>query len=96
MSCSGKGKNQMILLNLYSTLHCHLCEDAEMVIKTIAQQYCIELTIVEIADNNILLNAYGNKIPVLHRLDTETEINWPFDAVDLKYFLGDIKPFTTR
>lgn len=75
-----------IKLNLYSTLHCHLCEQAEeLLLKTPK----ISFSIIEIAHNEQLLLAYDVRIPVLKRLDTKAELNWPFSVDDIAAFLAD-------
>jgi hypothetical protein len=72
-------------LILYSTSHCHLCDLACTLIK---QSFTnIQLNIVDIADDDALLAQYGTRIPVLHRADTKTELNWPFDATNIGEFL---------
>jgi Glutaredoxin-like domain (DUF836) len=72
-------------LILYSTSHCHLCDLAEALLAEFAQ--LIELKIVEIADDDDLLARYGTRIPVLQRPDNSTELNWPFNTVDIAAFL---------
>jgi len=42
---------------------------------------------VEIADDDELLERYGVRIPVLQRLDTGAELDWPFDAVAIERLL---------
>ena len=74
------------MLKLYTTSHCHLCETA---LKLVLQQgSAAQLTLVEIADNQSLMDAYGTRIPVLQRSDTQAELNWPFDEKALKHFLS--------
>lgn len=72
MSLSSK-----LCLRLYTTLGCHLCEQAETMISS---QPGITLQRVEIADDAQLLECYGLRIPVLSRPDTGQELDWPFDA----------------
>lgn len=77
----------MMILNLFSTSHCHLCEQAEMIIRNLPHQDYIKLNIIEITDDSIILDLYGSKIPVLHRFDTKAEINWPFNLEDIEKFI---------
>ena len=72
-----------IQLSLYSTSHCHLCEQAEAIIASVAQHLDIVCTVIEIADDPELLTLYEVKIPVLRRMDTNTEICWPFSIDDI-------------
>ena len=39
---------------------------------------------VEIADDEDLLERYGVRIPVLRRLDTGEELDWPFDVAAVR------------
>ena len=77
-----------INLHLYSTSHCHLCEQAETLLKTISKSFDITWLIIEIADDKTLLEHYEVKIPVLKRLDTSCEIYWPFNHKDIEIFLS--------
>jgi hypothetical protein len=76
----------MIQLLFYTTSHCHLCEEAQFIIKNAHLE--IILIAVEITDDNLLIEKYGMKIPVLKRSDNKTELNWPFDEAKLKTFLS--------
>lgn len=70
----------MLELNLYTTSHCHLCEQAEAILNSIVNDYDIHWNSIEIADNERLLELYGTKIPVIQINGTRTEIAWPFDS----------------
>ncbi|MDD2933617.1 MAG: glutaredoxin family protein [Methylotenera sp.] len=76
-----------INLNLYSTSHCHLCEQAESLLVTLSNQYDISWMLVEITDNAELLESYEIRIPVLKRLSDQSEIVWPFTIVDVEQFI---------
>ena len=73
-------------LYLYSTSHCHLCELAYALILQVADPS--NVNIIEIADDKVLLENYGLRIPVLKRVDTNAELNWPFNLVDITVFLN--------
>ena len=66
-------------LHLYSTSHCHLCEQAEAILVDLALSHDLSWTVIEITDNADLLSRYELSIPVLTRLDTGQEIAWPFN-----------------
>lgn len=69
----------MTRLILYTTLGCHLCEQAREIINHSNYLKDIELELTEIADSDELMKRYGIRIPVV-RLDGENEeIGWPFD-----------------
>jgi len=43
--------------------------------------------LVDIAENEDWVEDYGLRIPVLRRLDTGAELDWPFDAEQVVAFL---------
>ncbi len=47
----------------------------------------IEVNLIEIAENETLLTRYGSRIPVLQRLDTQAELDWPFNETSIREFL---------
>ena len=72
-----------IQLILYTTSHCHLCEQAEYLLKVLASDLDLKWTSIEIADDAKLLALYELKIPVLKRVDNHQEIYWPFTLNDI-------------
>lgn len=74
----------IMLLNLYSTSNCHLCESAYALIMKIPD---ISVTVIEVAVDELLLTKYGLRIPVLQRQDTKIELNWPFTVADIHELL---------
>jgi hypothetical protein len=67
---------------LFGTLGCHLCEEAEAVLQPfVAQGLVVEL--LDIADSEEWLQRYALTIPVLRRVDNGQEISWPFDRNDV-------------
>lgn len=73
-----------ITVRLYGTEACHLCEEAEAVLR----QLQIAGDYIDIADDDELVKKYGTRIPVLQRMDTGDELGWPFDAATVIRFLG--------
>ena len=73
----------MLTLTLYTTSHCHLCEEAEAILSSIANDHDITWRTIEIADNNQLLETYGTTIPVIQITGTSSEIKWPFGAEEI-------------
>jgi hypothetical protein len=63
-------------LLLYGTRSCHLCERA------VAMLYEAGVTAecIDIAEDEALLERYGMRIPVLRRVDSGAELDWPFDG----------------
>lgn len=77
----------MLQLNLYSTSHCHLCEQAEALLVNLSEIYDINWQVIEISENNELLENYGQRIPVIKRLNNNIEINWPFTAAEIEQLI---------
>ena len=77
----------MTSLFFYTTLGCHLCEQAdELLADVMDDRY--QVTAVEISESDELIERYGIRIPVLRREDTGSELGWPFDAEALLEFLA--------
>jgi glutaredoxin len=71
------------MLTLYSTSHCHLCEQAYQLL--VACGVHIQTQVIDVAEDNALFKKYGTKIPVLrHR---KNELLWPFNEEGLKEWL---------
>jgi glutaredoxin len=69
---------------LYGTAACHLCEDAEAILRRLG----VAAGHIDIADDDGMLEKYGTRIPVLKRLDNDAELGWPFTAADVTRFLS--------
>ncbi|WP_036301942.1 glutaredoxin family protein [Methylotenera sp. L2L1] len=82
----------MLALNLYTTSHCHLCEQAEAILNSIVNDYDISWNLIEIADNDQLLEAYGTNIPVIQVIGADTELAWPFDTETVLTHIKQIIP----
>jgi hypothetical protein len=72
-----------IFLHLYSTSHCHLCEQAESLLGILTKDFDLQWSNIEIADDSTLLELYELKIPVLRRMDNNLEICWPFTLSEI-------------
>lgn len=73
----------MQALILYTTSHCHLCEQAEAMLNIIASSDGIHWCSIEIVDNELLLAAYATKIPVIKAANSGHEISWPFSISEI-------------
>lgn len=71
---------------LFGTLGCHLCENAEFEIMPLVE-HGLMVELVDIADSEALFESYGLRIPVLRRVDTGAELDWPFDSGQVVAFL---------
>lgn len=67
----------MMTFILYTTLGCHLCEQAKAVLDNFEN---ITYEMVDIADDDALVERYGIRIPVVKEKEGEREIGWPFDV----------------
>ena len=68
-------------LTLFSSLGCHLCEQAEDIVDYVG----VPFEVVDITSDVELVRLYGVRIPVLKRSDG-SELGWPFDALDVERF----------
>lgn len=75
----------------YTTLGCHLCEQAAELLSDSSISKYVQVEARDIADSDSLVQRYGEKIPVLLRLDTREELCWPFDKLLLKKFIEAAK-----
>jgi len=73
-------------LIFYTTVGCHLCEHAALVLQEFAAQSAapqFEIDEVDISTDENLVELYGIRIPVVKNSASEKEVGWPFDAEDL-------------
>ncbi|MFZ1324510.1 MAG: glutaredoxin family protein [Candidatus Contendobacter sp.] len=84
-----KNEKQAPMLILYATSGCHLCEDAENLLRAMST---LPFRTVEITENAALLKRYGRRIPVLHHLDSGAELDWPFAAEAVHRLLSAAAP----
>lgn len=74
-----------MLLVLYTGEGCGLCEQAETMLKDSHIDYSFKK--VNVRDSADLYHKYGARIPVFFRPDTQQELPWPFDPIQLDEFL---------
>lgn len=75
----------MSKLILYYTEHCHLCDEAEVLMHAAGQSEGYQK--VEIENDPELLERYEIYIPVLKRTDSQQELFWPFGPLELAAFM---------
>ncbi|MGZ8251733.1 MAG: glutaredoxin family protein [Methylophilaceae bacterium] len=76
-------------LHLYGTSACHLCEEASLMLTSISTEHKLDITEIDIIENEELLQLYGTTIPVLLRPDTMQSLNWPFTPQAIRDFIAD-------
>ncbi|KJF86936.1 glutaredoxin family protein [Photobacterium phosphoreum] len=83
-----------MLITLYSTQGCHLCEQAYGLLVEMGVQH--QVSIVDIAFDDALFSRYGVVIPVLSIQNHDhtilaPELHWPFDRNRLATWLTTYK-----
>lgn len=71
---------------LFGTLGCHLCEIAEAELLPMVEHGLL-VELIDISESEAMFDTYGLRIPVLRRVDTGSELDWPFDAGQVVAFL---------
>jgi hypothetical protein len=71
---------------LFGTLGCHLCEFAEEEIMPFVEHGLL-VELIDISENAAKVDEYGLRIPVLRRVDTGAELDWPFNGEQIVLFL---------
>ncbi len=72
-------------LLLYTTVGCHLCEQAEAILCNELSGFKLQL--IDIAESETLVAHYGMRIPVIKIDNSDAELGWPFDALAVADFL---------
>lgn len=71
---------------LFTGPECHLCDLAMVEIENLNNQH-LNVEKRNIRDNAQDYHLYAVKIPVLKRVDTGAELNWPFTQHDIATFI---------
>lgn len=79
----------MIKIQFFTTLGCHLCEDAELLLNVMVENGIIKVESIDIVDDDDLMELYDIRIPVIKKLDSAEELGWPFDFHSLSQFLDN-------
>jgi glutaredoxin len=74
---------------LYSTVACHLCEQAKEILWPLMERFSLRLEEVDIAVSDELLECYGVRIPVVKLAGSDASLDWPFDTSQLEVFLSN-------
>lgn len=77
----------MKTLYLYTTLGCHLCEQCKVILWPALERANLQLQEVEIADDDLLVERYGVRIPVVQLQGASEDLGWPFTENDLQQYL---------
>lgn len=74
---------------LLSTLGCHLCEEAELILAA-CDLGLFELEVIDIAEHGQWQKQYAVRIPVIYHLDTKKELGWPFTQLDVQALINEL------
>lgn len=77
---------------LFGTKACHLCEEAGEILRKAR----VAAVHIDITEDDGLFQRYGLRIPVLQRLDSNAELDWPFDVASASRFLMRAAPSRNR
>ena len=88
---------KLIQLTLLTKPGCHLCEEAKTVVDSVVDKFKsehssenpIELTEVNILEDQALLEKYGEEIPVL-QINSSTHAYWRIDSERLMLALNEL------
>jgi glutaredoxin len=78
-----------ISLTLYSTSHCHLCEQAYSLLVRLEKSTSITWQTIDITRDEKILLEYETRIPVIERQDNKIELSWPFTYQDIQTFIAN-------
>tara|TARA_R110002072_G_scaffold216658_1_gene374048 strand:- start:5151 stop:5396 length:246 start_codon:yes stop_codon:yes gene_type:complete len=72
---------------LYTTAGCHLCEQAEQLLRVVADLNQLSWHAVDIAEDAALVERFGVRIPVIQVAGAADDLGWPFDEAALISYL---------
>lgn len=72
---------------LFATLGCQLCAMAEYELMPMVE-HGLMVELIDISNHPDLVERYQWRVPVLRRVDTGAELEWPFEADQIAAFLA--------
>jgi hypothetical protein len=79
-----------VKIYLYSTLGCHLCEQAKVILWPLLLKYQFRLVDIDISISDEMIENYGTRIPVLNAGDDSAELNWPFTPEQVDSYFAEL------
>lgn len=76
-------------LTLYGTTGCHLCDEAEDLLRVAAASMPLTWEYVDIALDPDLVERMGPRIPVLASKPSGRVLDWPFSLLDIRNIHGE-------
>jgi len=81
----------MIQLLLLGTSGCHLCEQAQQIIKDcLLNSLELNITTIDIAEQEQWQAQYAIRIPVLYHPETKKDLGWPFNRAHVEEFINGL------
>lgn len=76
-----------ISLCLYGTSECHLCDQALTQVQPFINAQICQVEHIDIVSDLDLYERYALCIPVLYNPRSQSELRWPFTALDVQQWL---------
>ena len=73
-------------ITLMSGANCHLCDQAKQMLKPLLEEKNIQLSVLNVKQDQALFEQYGLRIPVVI-LEDGSEKGWPFTAAQIARML---------
>ena len=73
-------------ITLISGPNCHLCDQAKQMLKPLLEEKNIQLSVLNVKQDQALFEQYGLRIPVVI-LEDGSEKGWPFTAAQIARML---------
>lgn len=73
-------------ITLISGPNCHLCDQAKQMLKPLLEEKNIQITVLNVKEDQALFEQYGLRIPVVIFEDGR-EKGWPFTAAQIARIL---------
>lgn len=80
----------MLKLSLVSRTYCHLCDEMELALRPLAEQFGVEVEVLDVDSDPELLALYDERVPVLLHEDNEL-CHYFLDVAKVRDYLGKIR-----
>ena len=78
-------------LLLFGTSSCHLCEQAiEIIQDCLSDRFDKWIESIDIAEFEQWQAQYAQRIPILYHPETQKELGWPFDQMQVEEFVKEL------
>ncbi len=84
----------MIVLKLYGTQICALCDEAKTIIYSVLDSTRFILEEIDILKYDIDFDRYRYRIPVVTVPSKSKELNWPFNAEEFSSWLDSMEEYS--